>query len=300
VVIRIASVSLFCVTGVMLGFAGCSGSSTTPLTNGGGSSGSSGSGDDGGSSSSSGAGTSSGTSSSSGGSTSSGGSASSSGGTSSGGSSSGGSSSGSSTSGGPSDSGTSGDAGAYPSGPYCTAAGSGGHLNTGCVIQNMTWIGYADPTGATVANTAPYAMYTLQDARNTGRRYAMINVAEYDCPGCQNSATELEARSASIGQAGGLVIEVLETTGFTQQAAKTDLDYWVSHYMLHNTTMKDPDGTGTPTLNYFGRRDQAYIVDLKTMTILQFLPGSIINATPAENSAGQAMDAMDTLLGISD
>jgi hypothetical protein len=192
------------------------------------------------------------------------------------------------------------DAGPYPSGPYCQPAGSGGHLDAGCVLPDTTWIGYAAPTGTVAASTAPYASFSLDDARKLGRRYAMINVAEFECPGCQNSATELEARSASIGKAGGLVIEVLETDGFITQATMTDLTYWVTNYKLYNTTVKDPDGSGTPTLNLFGRRDQAYIVDLTTMTILQYIDGSIINATPSENSAGLAMDQMDILLGVPD
>jgi hypothetical protein len=302
VLIRLATASAIVAACAVFGSAGCSGASSSPLTNPGSASGGS-SGGGNGSGGSSGAG-----SSGSGGTSSSGSPGASSGGSSSGGSSSGttsGSSSSSSSSSGsssgglePTDAGNALlDAGPYPAGPYCQAAGSGGNLTAGCVLPNTTWIGYVDPTGSVLASTESYVSFSLQDARNLGRRYAMINVAEFDCPGCQNSATELEARAASVEQAGGLVIEVLETAGFTTQADMTDLTYWVTNYMLKNTTVKDPDGTGTPTLDFFGRRDQAYIVDLSTMTILQYIDGSIINATPSENSAGLAMDALLKLLG---
>jgi hypothetical protein len=300
VLIRFATVSVVALAGAMATSAtsvGCSGSSASPSLGGGssgGSSGSSGSGDD--ASGSSGGTSGASSSSTSGGTSSSGGS------TSGGSSSSGTSSSGSGTSsGGSSTSSSSGggsiDAGPYPAGPYCQPAGSGGNLPAGCVLPNATWIGYSDPTGTVQASTAPYANYTLEDARNTGKRYAMINVAEFDCPGCQNSATELQARGGQVEQAGGLVIEVLETEGFTMQATMTDLNYWATHYMMENNVVKDPDGSGTPTLNFYGRRDQAYIVDLKTMTILQYIDGSIISSYPAENSAGLAMDALLKLLG---
>jgi len=113
----------------------------------------------------------------------------------------------------------------YPSGPFCTPAGSMGHLSAGCVLPNVTWMGYADESGTALASTEPYAAYSLgdvyADARKSGKRYAMINVAEFDCPGCQQSATLLGtvddagvSAGASVEQAGGIVIEVLETNGF--------------------------------------------------------------------------------------
>jgi hypothetical protein len=161
----------------------------------------------------------------------------------------------------------------------------------------MSWIGYEDDSGSVVATMNPYAAYTLDDARKSGKRYAMINVAEFDCPGCQNSAMELQSGGASVEQAGGLVIEVLETSGFVAIASMTDLTSWVNKYSLMVTTVKDPDSsTGTPTLTEFGRRDQAYIVDLTTMKILQYIDGSIVAASSG-NSAGLAMTAMHTLLG---
>jgi len=215
-----------------------------------------------------------------------------------------GGSSGSSSSGGSSGGTDASIAAAYPSGPYCTPAGSAGHMDVGCVLPNMTWIGYDDEAANEVATKEPYATYTLDDARKSGKRYAMINVAEFDCPGCQNSATELGATNdagvsagASVVQAGGLVIEVLETSGFVAIASMTDLESWVNKYSLMVTTVKDPDSSsGTPTLDQFGRRDQAYIVDLTTMKILQYIDGSIV-ATAGGNSAGLAMTAMHTLLG---
>ncbi len=271
--------------------------------------GSSGGLDDSGGGSSSGAGGSSGTSSgntsSSGASTSSGAGSS---GTSSGGSSGGGDAAASSSGG--------GDAaalGPYPSGPYCTAAPASppaaftdNHLAVGCVLPNITWVGYNNPNGASIVidggmANGVYGTYTLDQARMSGKRYAMINLAERSCPGCQNSAMNLESGGAAVEQAGGLVIELLETSGFSFIASRTDLDYWVNNYMLKVTAVKDPDSsTGTPSLTFFGHRDQAYIVDLSTMKIVQYINGSIGSLAPNPNSAGLAMQQMDILLGVAD
>jgi hypothetical protein len=262
-----------------------------------GASSSGGSGDDGSagaSGSGSGAGaSSSGTTSSSG--TGSSGAQSSSSGTSGGGSGSSGSSSSSGSSG--SDASTS--YGPYPSGPYCQPAGSLGHLSAGCVLPNTTWIGYADPKADAVATTKPFANYSLDDARKSGHRWAMINVAEFQCPGCAHSGTELEAMGAAVEKAGGVVIEVLETDGFQNCATQPDLMTWITRYSLEVTTVIDPGGLNTPpspspSLAFFGLRDQAYIVDLTTMKVTQYIAGSI--APVATNSAGLALQALDSLL----
>jgi hypothetical protein len=167
----------------------------------------------------------------------------------------------------------------------------------------MTWIGYDNETGTVNSYTLPYASYSLDQARKSGKRWAMINVAEFNCPGCRNSATELAAMGAAVVQAGGLVIEVLMTYNFTAIASKTNLDYWVDAPGAGNTlwgplsvtTVKDPDNSsGTPSYNLFGRRDQAYIVDLKTMTITQYIDGAIV--AQSTNSAGLAMQALESKL----
>ena len=256
-------------------------------------SGSSGGGGVGGTSSSGGA---TGSSGGSGGS-SSGGAASSSGGTtgSSGGgtSSSGGSSSGSASSSGgasSSGSGSGGDAGglgAYPAGPYGTAVGD--------TIPDMKWIGYVDDAASAVATTLPYISYSLDDARKSGMHYAMINLAESDCPGCQKSAGEIASGGAAVVAAGGVVIEVLETTGFVNQPTQANLQAWINKYSLPVTTVKDPDGTGTPTLNTLGPREHAYIIDLTTMKIVDVITGD--NTGFGNTSGGLAMTEMHTLLG---
>jgi hypothetical protein len=180
-----------------------------------------------------------------------------------------------------------GGPGPYPAGPYGVAVGS--------VIADMNWIGYVDDTAAVVATTLPYVSYTLNDARLSGKHYAMINLAESDCPGCQKSAGEIETGGPSVVEAGGVVIEVLETTGFVDQATQADLEAWINKYSLMVTTVKDPDGTGTPTLDSLGQREQAYIIDLTTMKIIQIIEGdtSGVGAT----SGGKALTAMHALLG---
>lgn len=159
----------------------------------------------------------------------------------------------------------------------------------------MQWIGYTDPTASVVATTEPYAAYTLDDAFTSGSHYAMINLAESDCPGCQKSAGEIQSGGAAVVQAGGVVIEVLETTGFTTQATQTSLEASINKYQLPVTTVKDPDGTGTATLNALGHREQAYIIDLTTMKIVDIIEGDETGL--GSTSGGLALTEMHTLLG---
>jgi hypothetical protein len=123
----------------------------------------------------------------------------------------------------------------------------------------------------------------------------MVNLAEFYCPGCQKSAGELSTDGKSVVDAGGVVIEVLMTTGFTLPSSKQDLDSWINKYAIPVTTVKDPDGAGTPTFNTLGQREQAYIVDLATMKILQVISGSLSGAT--DTSVKKGLIAMHTLLG---
>ena len=180
-------------------------------------------------------------------------------------------------------------AASYPAGPYGITKGS--------IIQDMNWIGYVDPTANAVATTEPYVAYSLDDARKSGAHYAMIHLSETDCPGCQLAATQLEADGAAVVQAGGVVIEVLETTGFITQASQTGLQQWIGSYKLPVTSVKDPDGTGTATLNALGGREQAYIVDLTTMKILDVIQGNHNGGGAATSyAANLGMTEMHTLL----
>jgi hypothetical protein len=172
----------------------------------------------------------------------------------------------------------------------------------------MQWIGYVDPMANAVASTEPFVTYSLNDARTSGAHYAMINLSESDCPGCQQDATLMESGDStatpavlpvtSVVQAGGVVIEVLETTGFVTQATQTSLQQWIGKYQLMVTSVKDPDGTGTATLTALGGREHCYIVDLTTMKILDFITGDDLGGgTDTQYSAAQCMAEMHTLLG---
>jgi hypothetical protein len=168
---------------------------------------------------------------------------------------------------------------------------------TGCVMPNMQWIGYVNDAADALSTTKPYVSYSLDDARKSGKKYAMVNIAEFQCPGCKQSADEIAAGGAAVVQAGGVVIEVLMTSGFSAIAPKSDLDSWVQNHMLNVTSVKDPDGSmGTPTYDQMGLRDQAYIIDLSTMSVIQCVTGSIFS-NPGNNSGGLGLTAMHTLLG---
>ena len=62
-------------------------------------------------------------------------------------------------------------ASAYPAGPYGNKVGD--------VIPNLSWIGYDDPMADALATTKPYAAYTMNDLRLTGRKYGVVHVAYF-------------------------------------------------------------------------------------------------------------------------
>jgi hypothetical protein len=112
--------------------------------------------------------------------------------------------------------------------------------------------------------------------------------------------------AASVVQAGGMFIEVLESVNFATAPTQMQLQTWISEptapsgpHALWVTTVGDqPMSTGLPSYAFFGRRDQAYIVDLTTMKIIKYILGNT-GPTPGGtgNSAPQAMAYMHMLLG---
>ena len=183
------------------------------------------------------------------------------------------------------------------------------------MLPNTSWMGYDDEAANALATTEPYAAYSLgkafADAQQSGKRYAMLNLAEFDCPGCKKSAVELSAvgdggvsAGAAVVQAGGVVIELLETAGFVDIATQAELQSWINDptategpHALQVTTVGDPGaaGTASPSLAFFGQREQAYIIDLTTMKIHDVIAGDITGA--GATSGGLGMTQMHTLLG---
>ncbi len=55
----------------------------------------------------------------------------------------------------------------YPAGPYGADVGE--------VIPNLLWLGFANEDTSRLASAAPYAAYSLDDARRSGKRYALLH-----------------------------------------------------------------------------------------------------------------------------
>lgn len=80
--------------------------------------------------------------------------------------------------------------------------------------------------------------------------------------------------------AGGRVIQILMTNG-GQRATRSALDAWVNRFDLRITALIDPAGVGTRTLNTYGVRESAFIVDLSTMRIVRKINGSVTGIGPS-------------------
>jgi hypothetical protein len=94
-------------------------------------------------------------------------------------------------------------------------------------------------------------------------------------------------------QAGGAIVEVMAGD------SKTQLDNWIDNYMIHTTTVRDPDGNLSQTLDALVRREYSYVVDLATMKILNVYVGTTNGTMPngVSSSLHQAMDQVLLLVG---
>lgn len=103
----------------------------------------------------------------------------------------------------------------------------------------------------------------------------------------------MAAQGKTVVDAGGVVIQVLATRAFAA-ATKSDLDTWVNTYKVPITALHDPPGVGTRTLDTYKRREYAFILDLRTMKILERIDGSVTGT--GDSSFKQAVPKLLALL----
>lgn len=79
---------------------------------------------------------------------------------------------------------------------------------------------------------------------------------------------------------------------------KASVDAWVGNFMLFTTTVRDPDGMGSQTLDALVRREYTYVVDLATMKVKTIYIGTTDGSKPGgvSSSLQQAMDEVLSLL----
>jgi len=96
-----------------------------------------------------------------------------------------------------------------------------------------------------------------------------------------------------IVDAGGIIIEILATTA-NAPPSEANLRTWIDGNNLIVTTLMDVADAPKATLNAFGIRETAFIVDLRTMKIVQKINGSTAGAPPS--SIKQLLTEMLTLV----
>jgi hypothetical protein len=181
--------------------------------------------------------------------------------------------------------GTGGVSTEYPPGPYGKTVGA--------TIENYQFNGYVNDAGTALSNTLPKRDYSLDDARKSGARYALIHLAAFYCAGCRSAAADLGDLSAPVQAAGGRVIEVM-FSGTAGAPTDNELDSWVTAYDL-KVSLVAPKGTSS-LAGGASDREHAYIVDLSTMKIVWTVFGSYGPTT--NSSAKQGLAEMRRLMGI--
>ena len=75
--------------------------------------------------------------------------------------------------------------------------------------------------------------------------------------------------------AGGAIVEILESTAFAF-TPRANLDAWINTYRLPVTAVIDPPAERvTRTLMTYGIRESLFVVDLRTMRIVNKYNGSV-------------------------
>ncbi len=88
--------------------------------------------------------------------------------------------------------------------------------------------------------------------------------------------------------AGGAVVEILESTAFAF-TPRTNLDAWINTYRLPVTAVIDPPAERvTRTLMTYGVRESLFVVDLRTMRIVNKFNGSVAGVGDSSITMGTA------------
>ncbi len=157
----------------------------------------------------------------------------------------------------------------YPKGPYGT--------QTGDTFPFLRWEGYVEGrVDAGLVSSGPWTTYTSDDLRRSGKRLAIVHLTDFDCPGCRHAATQLDARVTDAGADGPAVVEVLGSMSIQATPAdRAHLDAWITTFGLGVTTVIDAPGHDFATLQSFGVRETALVLDLATMGVVYRSTGTL-------------------------
>ncbi|HEX3596272.1 MAG TPA: hypothetical protein VHU80_14280 [Polyangiaceae bacterium] len=169
----------------------------------------------------------------------------------------------------------------YPRGHYGTQVGD--------ILPFLRWQGYVDASGdGGLVSDGPFSAYSSDDMRRSGKRLALLHVADFDCPGCNHAVTVLATGAHAVEERGALVVEVLGSFEFTNAADRKHLDAWIGAYDLTMTSVIDAPGHPLTTLNDVGVRETALVVDPTTMRVVFRMTGDLAGIGPASLSGAFA------------
>jgi hypothetical protein len=102
----------------------------------------------------------------------------------------------------------------------------------------------------------------------------------------------MAAMGKQVVDAGGVMVEILAAKAGLA-VTKADLMAWIDTYQLPVTTVRDPDAMPTQSITALVRREYTFIVDLKTMKIVNRYIGSTDGS-----GISSAMTGMQTMLSL--
>jgi len=161
----------------------------------------------------------------------------------------------------------------YPAGPY-----GEGDPEVGDVIENLKLQGLVFDAAAAEPR---FVTTSLGALREIDAALALIHVPAVWCSSCKAAAADLAARQQEILDAGGAIIELVHEGQDGSPPSESELRAWATAYRLHVPTAGGADARAHAV---FPDRDTAYVVDLRTMTVVWRERG--LYATPTIGATG--------------
>jgi hypothetical protein len=136
-----------------------------------------------------------------------------------------------------------------------------GNPDVGDVIENLQLVGLV-PDGS---SEPPFVSTSMAELRGGDATLALVHVAAVWCGSCRAAANDVGAREQEILDAGGAVIELVHEGQSGAPPTESELRAWMGAHDIESVTVGPADDR---TKAVFPEREYAYIVDLRSMTVV--------------------------------
>lgn len=161
--------------------------------------------------------------------------------------------------------------GSTPAGDDGDGRGVKGGNSFGTALPELELWGYIrhDTTGlATDTTLGPVSFEAIR--QSTDRKHALIHVSGFTCTACKSAAVDFALAYPNHADKAIFVELIADGDTPKEPATELQLDAWITVAEISFTSAIDLPGVGPRILKDFSPAEVTYLVDLETLTILQF------------------------------